>query len=178
MRWTRAAALPVSVLVGLLNLGATATPGGGAPALRSAVQEVEVVAVVVDPQSHQPVVVLQGKRDRRSLALVIGQFEANGIAIPLQGVTPPRPLTHDLMLNLLGDLRASLRRIVITDLKDDVYYARLELDVRGQNSLAVDSRPSDAIALALRAKAPILVEDHVFDKAERLGPKPGATPHF
>jgi bifunctional DNase/RNase len=82
------------------------------------------------------------------------------------------------MLNLLGDLRASLRRIVITDLRDDVYYARLELDVRGQSSLTVDSRPSDAIALALRARAPILVEDQVFDKADRLLPKPGASPHF
>jgi uncharacterized protein len=177
MGWTRAAVLPVSVLVGLVSLGATGAPGTGGPAIRSA-QEAEVVAVVVDPESHQPVVVLQGKRDHRNLALVIGQFEANGIAIPLQGVTPPRPLTHDLMLNLLGDLRASLRRIVITDLRDDVYYARLELDVRGQSSLTVDSRPSDAIALALRARAPILVEDQVFDKADRLLPKPGVSPHF
>jgi len=79
---------------------------------------------------------------------------------------------------VLSDLRASVRRIVITDLKEDVYYARLELDVQGGGELTVDSRPSDAIALALRAKAPILVEERVFDQAERQGVKPGATPPF
>jgi bifunctional DNase/RNase len=168
--------LAATVLVGLVGLGATGVPERTAP-LRGQ-HEAEVVAVVLDPQSRQPLVVLQSKRDRRHLALAIGQFEANGIALPLQGVTPPRPLTHDLMLTLLGDLRASVRRIVITDLKDDVYYARLEVDVQGGSALAIDARPSDAIALALRAKAPILVEERVFDRAERLAPKPGASPHF
>ena len=136
-----------------------------------------MTGVVVDPESRQPVVLLQGKRDKRSLAMTIGHFEANGIAIPLQGVSPPRPMTHDLILNLLGDLRASLRRIVIMDLRNDVYYAQLILDVQG-GTLQVDSRPSDAIALALRAKVPILIEDRVFDKAERLQPRPAPSPHF
>ena len=163
-------------------LAALAAPGAAAPTDRPAAaatgpQEAEVTAVGVDPQSRQPLVVLQGKRDHRTLVLTIGHFEANGIALPLQGVLPPRPLTHDLILTLLADLKASLARIVITDLKDDVYYARLYLDVGGTVH-AVDSRPSDAIALALRAKVPILVEDRVFDKAERLMPKPGASPHF
>jgi hypothetical protein len=78
---------------------------------------------------------------------------------------------------VLGDLRATLRRIVITDLRDDVYYAQIHLDVPGQ-TLTVDSRPSDAIALALRARAPILIEDRVFDKADRREPRPSASPHF
>ena len=176
MRFTRAGTLLTALFAGLGSLGATATPERVAPTWGGP-QEAEVMAVVVDPQSRQPVVLLQGKRDRRSLALAIGQFEANGIAIPLQGVSPPRPLTHDLMLTLLTDLRASLRRIVITDLRDDVYYAQLHLDVQG-SLLMVDSRPSDAIALALRAKVPILVEERVFDKADRLVPRSGATPHF
>ena len=90
-----------------------------------------MTAVVVDPTTRQPIVLLQGKRDRRPLALAIGQFEANGIAIALQGVTPPRPLTHDLFLNVLGDLRASLKRIVVTDLRDDVFYAQLHLEAAG-----------------------------------------------
>jgi bifunctional DNase/RNase len=107
----------------------------------------------------------------------IGQFEANGIAIALQGVTPPRPLTHDLFLNVLGDLRASLKRIVVTDLRDDVFYAQLHLETSGTR-LTIDSRPSDAIALALRARVPILVEDRVFEKADRILPKPGPTPTF
>jgi bifunctional DNase/RNase len=121
--------------------------------------------------------VLQGKRDKRTVVLTIGHFEAERIAISLQGVTPPRPLTHDLMLTLLTEVKASLSRIVVTDLRNDVYYAILHLDAAGQ-SLRVDARPSDAVALALRAKVPILVEDRVFDKAERLSPKPGPSPHF
>jgi bifunctional DNase/RNase len=147
-----------------------AAPGGGP-------QEAEVTGVLLDPQSRQPVMVLQGKRDKRTVVLTIGHFEAERIAISLQGVTPPRPLTHDLMLTLLAEVKASLSRIVVTDLRNDVYYAILHLDVAGQ-SLRVDARPSDAVALALRAKVPILVEDRVFDKAERHSPKPGPSPHF
>jgi bifunctional DNase/RNase len=138
-------------------------------------QEAEVTAVMLDPSTRQPVILLQGKRDRRPLVMAIGQFEANGIAIALQGVMPPRPLTHDLFLTVLGDLRASLKRIVVTDLRDDVFYAQLHLEAAG-GPLTIDSRPSDAIALALRARVPILVEDRVFDKAERIVPKSGGTP--
>ena len=156
---------------GLVSLGATAPR----PAwLWTPPREVEVTAVVADP-STAPIVLLQGKRDRRPLALAIGQFEAIGIAIALQGVTPPRPLTHDLFLNVLGDLRASLKRIVVTDLRDDIFYAQLHLETAG-TPLTIDARPSDAIALALRARVPILVEDRVFEKAERLSPKGGSPP--
>jgi hypothetical protein len=168
-------ALAMVTLVGLMSLGATEPPKASGPGVSP--QEAEVTAVVVDPSTRQPVVLLQGKRDRRPLAMAIGQFEANGIAIALQGVTPPRPLTHDLFLNVLGDLRASLKRIVVTDLRDDVFYAQLHLEVAGTR-LTIDSRPSDAIALALRARVPILVEDRVFDKADRLLPKGGSTPTF
>lgn len=175
MRIRRGGAIGVLLAIGLITLGAKDTAEKAGPA--AGPQEAEVTGVLLDPQSRQPVVILQGKRDKRHLVMTIGHFEANGIAIPLQGVTPPRPLTHDLILTLLGDLKASLRRIVITDLKDDVYYAVLYLDVNGVQ-LTVDSRPSDAIALALRAKVPILVEDRVFDKSERVMPKVGPTPHF
>lgn len=175
MRMRRGGTVGVLMAIGLITLGAKDTAEKTGPA--TGPQEAEVTGVVLDPQSRQPVVILQGKRDKRHLVMTIGHFEANGIAIPLQGVTPPRPLTHDLMLTLLTDLKVSLRRIVITDLKDDVYYAVLHLDVNGAQR-TVDSRPSDAIALALRAKVPILVEDRVFDKAERVMPKIGPTPHF
>ena len=173
MRGARVSTLAMATMVGLLSLGATAPPkpaGPGAPP-----QEAEVTAVLVDPSTRQPVVLLQGKRDRRSLVMAIGQFEASGIAVALQGVTPPRPLTHDLFLTVLGDLRASLKRIVVTDLRDDVFYAQLHLEA-ADGPLTIDSRPSDAIALALRARVPILVEDRVFDKAERLAPKGGSAP--
>lgn len=138
-------------------------------------QEVDVVAVMVDRETQQPTVLLQGKRDGRNLAMVIGLAEATGIAVPLQGVTPPRPLTHDLFLTLFGRLNVSLRRVVITDLRDDIYYATVYLTA-GTTELTLDSRPSDAIALAVRAKVPVLVEDRVFDKGGAVrGPR---RPHI
>jgi len=127
-------------------------------------QEVEVVAVMVDQNTQQPTVLLQGKRDKRSVALAIGLAEATGIAVPLQGVTPPRPLTHDLFLTLFGKLKVTLTRVVITDLRDDIFYAIVYLNAGGPE-LQLDARPSDAIALAIRAKVPVLVEERVFDKA-------------
>jgi hypothetical protein len=175
MRKRRASTLAMMALLGLISLGATEPPRSGGPV--PSPQEVEVTGVVLEPTTRQPIVLLQGKRDRRPLAMAIGQFEANGIAVVLQGLTPPRPLTHDLFLNVLGDLRASLRRIVVTDLRDDVFYAQLHLEAAGAR-FTIDSRPSDAIALALRARVPILVEERVFEKADRLVPKGGSKPTF
>jgi bifunctional DNase/RNase len=140
---------------------ATPPPTGGS-------QEVDVVAVFVDPLVQAPKVVLERKRDRRRLEMVIGLAEMNGIAIPLNGVTPPRPLTHDLFLTLFGRLKVNLTRVVISDLRDDIYYATLHLS-GGAGPMTLDSRPSDAIALAVRARVPVLVEDRVFDKT---GPSP------
>jgi uncharacterized protein len=134
-------------------------------------QEAEVVAVVIDSRTQNPVVLLRGKRDHRQLSMVIGVAEATGIAVQLQGVTPPRPLTHDLFLTLFGQLKVSLTRVVITDLRDDIYYATVHLNSAGRD-LTLDSRPSDAIALAIRAKVPVLVEERVFDKSG----DDGATP--
>lgn len=131
-------------------------------------QEAEVIAVMLDQRTQQPTVLLQGKRDKRHLTMAIGLAEATGIAVPLQGVTPPRPLTHDLFLTLFGKLKVKVMRVVITDLRDDVYYANLYL-TSGASEIVLDSRPSDAIALAIRAKAPVLVEDRVFEKS---GPQP------
>jgi uncharacterized protein len=132
-------------------------------------QEVDVVAVMVDQNTQQPTVLLQGKRDKRSVALAIGLAEATGIAVPLQGVTPPRPLTHDLFLTLFGRLKVTLTRVVITDLRDDIFYAILYLNAGGPE-FQLDARPSDAIALAIRAKVPVLVEERVFDKAGSSAP--------
>jgi len=135
-----------------------------APPKPTGAQEVEVVAVMVDQNTQQPTVLLQGKRDKRSVALAIGLAEATGIAVPLQGVTPPRPLTHDLFLTLFSRLKVSLTRVVITDLRDDIFYATVYLNAGGPE-FQLDARPSDAIALAIRAKVPVLVEERVFEKA-------------
>jgi len=136
-------------------------------------QEVDVVALVVDERTNQPSMVLQGKRDHRNLYMVIGFAEATGIAAPLQGITPPRPLTHDLFLTLFGRLKVGVTRVVIHDLKEGVYYATLVLSIDGKE-VPLDARPSDGIALAIRAKAPVYVEDQVFDKSS--APVPLAQP--
>jgi hypothetical protein len=126
-------------------------------------QEADVVAVALDPRTQAPAIVLQGKRDKRNLVMSIDPTQMMAIAIPLNGVTPPRPLTHDLFLTLFGRLKVTLTRVVITDMRDDIFYATVHLTGSG-GEMVLDSRPSDAIALAIRAKVPVLVEGRVFDK--------------
>jgi bifunctional DNase/RNase len=166
--------LIVSVgLLGARDQGATAPPPAAAGP-----QEVTVLGLLVDERTQQPTIVLQGKRDKRAFAMVIGPAEATGIAFPLQKVTPPRPLTHDLFLTLFGRLHVTVTKAVITDLRDNTYYATLFLSANG-TALELDSRPSDAIALAIRAKAPVFAEDRVFDKAELLPTGPtGSGPRI
>ncbi|MBM4442705.1 MAG: bifunctional nuclease family protein [Candidatus Rokubacteria bacterium] len=154
------AALAVALLAG----DAVARERGEVTAPRpTGTQEAGVVAVLVDQSTQQPVVVLEGKRDKRTLTMAIGLAEATGIALPLQGVTPPRPLTHDLFLTMFGRLKVSLREVVIHDFRDNTYFATVHLVVDGA-AMTLDSRPSDAIALALRAKAPVFVQDRVFER--------------
>jgi len=168
-----AGGIALIALVSLALAGATTRGGRSevAPPPLVGAQEVDVVALVVDERTQQPTIVLQGKRDRRNLMMVIGLAEATGIAAPLRGITPPRPLTHDLFLTLFGRLKVSVTRVVITDLRDDVFYATIVLSANGAE-MALDARPSDAIALAVRAKAPVFVEDRVFDKGGAPPPPP------
>jgi len=165
-------ALAVAVLAGFSSGPEAARDRGEVTAPKlAAPQEVEVLAAYLDPATQAPVIMLRGKRDKRSFPMMIGPAELNAIAIPLNHVTPPRPLTHDLFLTLFGRLKVSLRDVVITDFRDDVYYAVLHLQ-SATGDLTLDSRPSDAIALALRAGVPVLVEDQVFDKATAAGREP------
>jgi len=121
----------------------------------------EVVGVGADRETGGPLVYLRGKGDKRELFMSIGPFEAQGIILPLQGVTLPRPYTHDLMLEALQRLQARVARVVITELRGSTYIANLVLDVQGRE-VVLDARPSDAIALALRASAPILAAEAAF----------------
>ena len=160
----------------LLAAGMLATAPARLPAQTPAPpgpQGVRVVGIFLDSSGVRPALVLEGKRDKRSFAMGIGAAEATGIAFPLENRVPPRPLTHDLFLTLFGRLKVTVTRVVVTDLKDGIYYATLYLDASGRE-IQLDSRPSDAIALAIRAKAPVLVEDRVFDKSDILPGAPSA----
>jgi bifunctional DNase/RNase len=147
--------------------------GAETPAPGGAVYEMEVMGVQADPQSGAPMVFLRAKQDKRELAMFIGPFEAQAIALPLQGIRPPRPYTHDLMLDALHRLKAKVKRVVITGLRDNTYFADLVLDVQGQD-MRLDSRPSDAIALALREDAPILAMEAAFARSRQPSAPDGA----
>ncbi len=126
--------------------------------------EMTVESVRINLQTTQRVVILKATKQERYLLIWIAQAEAYAIAIELQGTSSPRPLTHDLLRNVVNDLGAKIVSIVISDLIDDIFYARIILDVAGRH-VEVDSRPSDAIALAVRAKSPIYVEESVLERA-------------
>src|SRR5215471_5253235 len=126
--------------------------------------EMTVESVRINLQTSQRVVILKATKQERYLFIWIAHAEAYAIAIELQGTSSPRPLTHDLLKNVISDLGAKIESIVISDLIDDIFYARIVLDVDGR-LVEVDSRPSDAIALAVRAKSPIYVEESVLERA-------------
>ena len=126
--------------------------------------EMVVESVRVNLQTYHRVVVLKQKDSDRYLPIWIGNNEADAIVIQLQNVTVPRPQTHDLLKSVITQLGAKVERIVVNDLADDVFYARILIDFDGRH-VEIDSRPSDAIALAVRVKAPIFVEESVLEKA-------------
>ena len=126
--------------------------------------EMSVDSIRVSLMNYQRVVILKEKMAERYLPIWIGPAEADAIAVKLQGVTVPRPLTHDLLRSVIDDLGATINSIIVSDLKNDTFYAKINLDVDG-GQMEVDSRPSDALALAVRVKAPIYVDESVMDKA-------------
>ena len=126
--------------------------------------EMQIKGLMIDPVSQSPIIVLRDATGDAVLPIWVGIFEANAIAVMLERIAPPRPMTHDLLRSLLDTLRARVERVVITDLRDNTFYALIHL-LRGDERLAVDARPSDAMALALRTNAPIFVEDAVLEKS-------------
>jgi hypothetical protein len=128
------------------------------------VLEVLLSAVQVDLQSNNPVILLQEKDGDRSLPIFIGAPEATAIAFALQRVPVPRPMTHDLMRELIEALGAQVVRVVVTEVQHDTYFAEIHLDVGGR-AVRVSARPSDAIALATRTRSPLFVEDELMDLA-------------
>jgi bifunctional DNase/RNase len=123
--------------------------------------EMKIRGLMMDPVTNMPVVILKGVEGESVLPIWVGIYEANAIALEMEKVSTPRPMTHDLLKNLLIGLDAQVQKVVVNDLRDDTFFAVIWLMKEGQN-ISIDSRPSDALALALRADCPIFVEDEVL----------------
>ena len=131
------------------------------------VLEMKVKGLALDPLSNMPMIILRDEEEKRSLPIWVGLFEANAIALELEKISTPRPMTHDLIKNILEAVDARVQKVVVNDLRDNTFYAVLYLRL-GNADITVDSRPSDAIALALRVGAPIFVEEDVVHKARTV----------
>ena len=128
--------------------------------------EVELSWIIINETSDQQIIVLKERHGERAFPIVIGIVEIFAIDRRLKGIRPPRPMTHDLLASVIKNLGASIDRIVIDDLKNHTFFAKIHLSVNGR-TVKVDARPSDAIALCAATDAPIFVADHVFDKTSQ-----------
>lgn len=126
-----------------------------------------VRGLALDPITNMPIIILKDVEDRKALPIWVGIFEANAIALELEKIATPRPMTHDLIKSILDHLGAVVQQVIINDLRDNTFYAIIEISINGSR-IAIDSRPSDAIAIALRVNAPIFVEEVVISKAKNI----------
>jgi len=129
--------------------------------------EMKIKGLVVDPISKMPIAVLEDMNSERMLPIWIGVFEANAIALKIENIATPRPMTHDLLKNFLDEFEITIEKIVVTDVRDNTFYALIYCRHNDQ-IITIDSRPSDAIALALRMDGRIFVRDEVVKKAHSL----------
>ena len=129
----------------------------------------KIKGLMIDPITSMPIIILRDTRGEAVMPIWVGIFEANAIALELEKVVTPRPMTHDLLRDVIKSLGASIERIAVTDLKDNTFYAIIHMTHNGRK-FNVDARPSDAIALALRAHAPIFVDTNVIELAKKIDP--------
>ncbi len=129
--------------------------------------EMTIKGLMVDPITNMPIIILRDKDGQRVLPIWVGIFEANAIALQMENIATPRPMTHDLLRNVIQDLSGAVRKVVVSDLKDTTFYALIYVETPAETG-AIDARPSDAIALALRTQAPIFVEESVIDNAKTV----------
>src|SRR2546421_11313339 len=127
--------------------------------------EMKIRGLMMDPLSNSPIVVLKDVSGEGVLPIWVGIYEANAIALEIEKVSTPRPMTHDLIKNVLTGLDAAVHKVVVTELKDDTFYAVIWLEREG-HVISIDSRPSDALALALRVDCPIFVDDEVLKNSK------------
>ncbi len=130
--------------------------------------EMKIRGLMMDPVTNMPIVILKDAGSDAVLPIWVGIYEANAIALEIEKVSTPRPMTHDLLKNLLVGLEALVRKVVVTELRDDTFFAVIWLE-RGSEIISIDSRPSDALALALRMDCPIFVEDEVLKNSKQAG---------
>jgi len=130
--------------------------------------EMKIRGLMMDPVTNMPIVILKDVNGTAVLPIWVGIYEANAIALEIEKVTTPRPMTHDLLKNLLTGLETRVHKVVVNDLRDDTFYAVIWLEKDGQ-TITIDSRPSDALALALRVDCPIYVEDEVLKNSKVSG---------
>jgi hypothetical protein len=129
--------------------------------------EMSIKGLMIDPITNMPIIVLRDEDGQRLLPIWVGVFEANAIALQIENVQTPRPMTHDLLRNVIADLEGTVERIVVCDLRENTFYANIHIRAQ-QRALTIDARPSDAIALALRAQAKIFVEESVITGAQSV----------
>jgi bifunctional DNase/RNase len=132
--------------------------------------EVKIGALIMDPNTNTPIVVLKGVDSETVLPIWVGAFEANAIALEIEKIVPQRPMTHDLLRNLIVECGLSASRVIVTDLQENTFYALIELRDRDGELVTMDSRPSDAIALALRLDCPIYVRRTVLELSAASSP--------
>lgn len=124
--------------------------------------EVKIRALMMDPNSGTPIIILKDVNSETMLPIWVGAYEANAIALEIEKVAPQRPMTHDLLRNLITEMGARVNRVVVTELRDNTFFAVIEMSTVDGSTVMLDSRPSDAIALALRADCPIFVDMEVI----------------
>ena len=129
--------------------------------------EMKVEGLTLDPLTNMPIIILKDSTGQKALPIWVGIFEANAIALEIESITTPRPMTHDLLKNVVLSMQGEIRHILVNELKDNTFHAMIAVNYNG-NILNIDSRPSDAIALALRVKAPIYVEEKVIEAAKSI----------
>lgn len=127
--------------------------------------EMRIRGLMLDPTTNMPIIVLKDVNSDSVLPIWVGVFEANAIALEIEKVAPPRPMTHDLLKNAITGLGATVERVVVTELRNDTFYAAIWATRNGGEPIVIDARPSDAIALAMRMDAPIYVDDEVLQSS-------------
>jgi hypothetical protein len=129
--------------------------------------EMKVEGLTLDPLTNMPIIILKDLLSDKALPIWVGYFEANAIALEIEKINTPRPMTHDLLRSMITSLHAKVKHVLINDLKENTFFAVISV-IQNGSDMTIDSRPSDAIALALRTKSPIFVEDKVIEAAKKL----------